>query len=156
MNTEDFINMFKHVAIIKKIDEGNLLKGIDNKTVRRLEIEPNKRVFTYVLFSVKYTFYNIYIIYIREQNGLELHYFLYVISSKIYFFKWKSYWVLTCSIFHFDSMPHKKFFMVKEFLEIISHFSMIRNYISGNLICSRWIIFFLDNLKRKFSMRSYS
>ena len=32
MNTEDFINMFKHVAIIKKIDEGNLLKGIDNKT----------------------------------------------------------------------------------------------------------------------------
>ena len=38
MNTEDFINMFKHVAIIKKIDEGNLLKGIDNKTVRRISI----------------------------------------------------------------------------------------------------------------------
>ena len=33
--------------------QGNLLKGIDKKTVRREGIEPFKRVFiTYVLFSV--------------------------------------------------------------------------------------------------------
>ena len=33
-------------------DQGNLLKGIDKKTVRRDGIEPINRVFTYVLFSV--------------------------------------------------------------------------------------------------------
>ena len=33
-------------------NQGNLLKGIDNKTVRMLGLEPIKRVFTYVLFSV--------------------------------------------------------------------------------------------------------
>ena len=34
--------------------KGNLLKGIGKKTVRRGGIEPIKRVFTYVLFSVKF------------------------------------------------------------------------------------------------------
>ena len=38
--------------VIPTAEQGNLLKGIDNKTVRRLEIEPIRRVFTYVLFSV--------------------------------------------------------------------------------------------------------
>ena len=39
--------------ISKDYDQGNLLKGIDKKTVRREGIEPIKRVFfTYVLFSV--------------------------------------------------------------------------------------------------------
>ena len=33
-------------------DQGNLLKGIDKKNVRREDIEPNKRVLNYVLFSV--------------------------------------------------------------------------------------------------------
>ena len=33
-------------------DQGNLLKGIDKKTVRRDGIEPINRVFIYVLFSV--------------------------------------------------------------------------------------------------------
>ena len=32
--------------------QGNLLKGIDKKTVRREGKEPIKRVFTYVLFSL--------------------------------------------------------------------------------------------------------
>ena len=34
-------------------DPGNLLKGIDKKTVKREGIEPIKRVFTYVVFSVQ-------------------------------------------------------------------------------------------------------
>ena len=34
------------------VDQGNLLTGIDKKTVRRESIESIKRVFTYVFFSV--------------------------------------------------------------------------------------------------------
>ena len=36
------------------LDQGNLLKDIDKKTSRREGIEPIKRVFTYVPFSVKH------------------------------------------------------------------------------------------------------
>ena len=32
-------------------NQGNLLKGIDKKTIRKQGIEPIKRVFTYVLFT---------------------------------------------------------------------------------------------------------
>jgi hypothetical protein len=41
------------------------MKDIDKKTVRREEIEPIKRVFTYVIFSLTN--------FIRKQHGTELH-----------------------------------------------------------------------------------
>ena len=37
---------------LEPLHQGNLSKGIDKKTVRREDIEPIKRVFTFVIFSV--------------------------------------------------------------------------------------------------------
>ena len=45
-NKDDFFDDNNHE------DQGNLLKGIDKKIVKQEGIEPIKRVFTYVLFSV--------------------------------------------------------------------------------------------------------
>ena len=63
----------RHSLNVKKstklsFNQGNLLKGIDKKPVRREGIEPVKRVFTYVFFSVTHS----------KQNGMEL-------NSKKYF-----------------------------------------------------------------------
>ena len=57
------------------ISQGNLLKGIDKKTVRRESIEsiePIKRVFNYVLFPVSSNK-----LFKRKQNGWKLH-FIYI------------------------------------------------------------------------------
>ena len=54
-------------------NHGNLLKGIDKKTVRKENIEPIKRVYTYALFSKT--------LFIWKQNCSELH-FLYTVFQK--------------------------------------------------------------------------
>ena len=61
------LNEDKDTCWLTDLDQGNLLKGIENKTVKRKDIKPNKRVFTHVLFSV---------------TGLEL-YFLYTVFPHI-------------------------------------------------------------------------
>ena len=43
--------------IIVRSAQGNLLKGIDNKTDRRQGLEPIKRVFTNMCSSQQHTFY---------------------------------------------------------------------------------------------------
>ena len=49
-------------------EQGNLLKGIVSWFIRREGIEPIKRAFTYVLFSVTHSLYG-------KQNDSELHFF---------------------------------------------------------------------------------
>ena len=49
-------------------DQGNLLMGFDKKPVRREEIEPNERVFTYQCSFFSST------LFIWKQNGSELHF----------------------------------------------------------------------------------
>ena len=46
------LNEDKDTCWLTDLNQGNSLKGIDDKTVKRKDTEPIKRVFTNVLFSV--------------------------------------------------------------------------------------------------------
>ena len=62
-------NSWKHSA-----SQGNSLKSIDKKTVRREGIKPIKKVFNCVLFSLH--------VFITEEEGWKLQAFIYKTLSK--------------------------------------------------------------------------
>ena len=68
------LNEDKDTCWLTDLNQGNLLKGIDDKTVKRKDTEPIKRGFNNVLFSV---------------TGSELH-FLYTVFPPLNSFRSKN------------------------------------------------------------------